>query len=143
MDTEAAVDAAEAEANNPTTPPTPTLADRFVGMADLISGVRTRTRLSEATLAKTLEIALQYHAWQAQVDQQTAQNQFQQMLRNNGIGGEEDADADESLVGPTPNEIIRAVEDSGPVISGGIGEVINPDDPRHPNYVAPVLALVE
>jgi hypothetical protein len=68
----------------------PTIADRFVGIADLIVAVRTRTRLSEATLVKALEVSLQYHAWDVQRREQEAQRSFNpaSLLGNNGDGNE-------------------------------------------------------
>ena len=80
----------------PEPPQEPTIADRFVGMNDLIVRQRQTTRLSEATLAKTLELAFQYHAWQTQWDAQQAQRQGfdPSILMGNGEDGEE-------LVGPT------------------------------------------
>jgi hypothetical protein len=51
----------------------PTLADRYVAMLGLIVEQRVKTRLQEATLVKTFEIALQWHAWQTQMDAQRVQ----------------------------------------------------------------------
>lgn len=86
---------AEAAAVPPNEPTEPTIADRFVGMANLIVDVRTKTRLSEATLVKLMETALQYHAWDTARVAQESQNNFDpRTLMGNGDGSEE------ALVGP-------------------------------------------
>ena len=87
--------------------PEPTIADRFVGMANLLVKVRQDTRLGEATLTKLMETALQYHAWDYGRRQQEAQNpmaQFMAQQRESGGEGE--------LVGPEPDEFISEAPDN-------------------------------
>lgn len=120
----AAKAAAEAEAPQETSQPPepepetePTIADRFVQMNALIVNQRRTTRLSEATLAKMMELAFQYHAWNLQWEAQQAQRQpafDPSILMGNG----EDSD---ELTGPTgefigeaadePTEVQQAVSD--------------------------------
>jgi hypothetical protein len=76
--------------------PEPTLADRFVGINSLIVNERRRTRLSEATLVKSFEVALQFHAWQTQMDAQQRQQFDPKMF---GIDTENPIDPEE-YVGP-------------------------------------------
>jgi hypothetical protein len=82
----------------PVEPTEPTIADRFVGMARLVAEIsgrlkKERTPLSEATLAKLMETALQYHAWDYQRRAQEAQRSpFEQFMTpdmpENGDAGE-------------------------------------------------------
>lgn len=98
--------AAEAPAPEPEAPPEPNIADRFVQMNALIVHQRTNTRLSEATLAKTLELAFQYHAWQTQWEAQQAQQRGFDPRTMMGI----DENSAE-LVGPT-GEYLGATEET-------------------------------
>ncbi len=100
------------EEYTPTADSESTLADRFVGINELIVNERKRTRLSESTLVKTFETALQYHAWdyQRRAQEAAAHNPFAQMMGNGGGGSGED----ESLVGPEPHEIIGPADEDTP-----------------------------
>lgn len=86
--------------------PEPTIADRFVGMADLLVQVRQRTRLGEATLSKLMETALQYHAWDYGRRQQEANNPMRQFMNQQGSGDGEE------LIGPPPDEVITEAPDN-------------------------------
>lgn len=105
-------------------PQKPTLADRFVGMNQIIVDQRVRTRLSEATLAKTLELALNYHVWQTQQEQLQGPQQAMQELPT-----------------PTRYEPEPPAQASGGGPMGITGLVLNPDDPRHPRYAEFQAAL--
>lgn len=64
----------ERDANpEPQEPTNPTIADRFVAMNALVAKQRAETRLSEATLSKNLELALNYFVWETQREEQRAQ----------------------------------------------------------------------
>ena len=85
----------------------PTIADRFVAMAHLVVEVRQRTRLSESSLIKTLELAMNYHIWSIQKAEQDAQR-AQQMNPQSYFGSE---DGNAPLVTPeTVDEYIGADE---------------------------------
>lgn len=105
-------DEPEEEEFTPTPDSESTLADRFVGINELITSERKRTRLSESTLTKNFEIALQYHAWdyQRRAQEQSQMSQLAQMLGSRGEG----TNGDESLVGPEPHEIIGPADDDTP-----------------------------
>lgn len=90
----------------------PTLADRFLGMVNLVSSAQAelkkqRRPLSEGTLTKILETALQYHAWDFQRRQAEAQNPFAQFMSGAQEGGE--ASGGEGLLGPEPDEILSGI----------------------------------
>lgn len=84
----------------------PTIADRFVGMANLLVQLRQSTRLGESTLSKLMEIALQYHAWdyQRRAQEQASMNQFSKFMTppENGDAG----DAGDETPALIPDEYI-------------------------------------
>lgn len=97
--------------------PEPTIADRFVGITNLIVTVQARlkgarTPLSEATLLKAMEIALQYHAWDYQRQQQEQQRFDPSMF----MGAEGETGNEDGFVGPEPHERITGTDDSDNVV---------------------------
>lgn len=55
-----------------------TMGDNFAQMNTLIQSERNRTRLSEATLVKTMELTMNYLVWTTQREEQQAQQAAQQ-----------------------------------------------------------------
>ena len=101
---------ADEPAPEPEQPPVetePTIADRFVQMNELITHERKRTRLSEATLAKMMELAFQYHAWNVQWEAQQQQRQGfnPSVLMGNGEESEE-------LVGPAGEYLTEVADET-------------------------------
>lgn len=122
----------------------PTLGGNFLGINDLIVSERRRTRLSETTLAKTLELTMNFHVWTTQrAEQAAARNPLADYMSSGEISGDA---RDESLVGP---EVVQEVitgepdetepTDTPPVGAQAVGEVILRDDPRHPLYGQPIV----
>lgn len=88
-----------------------TIADRFVGMNELLASEKRRLvkQVSETTLIKTLELALNYHVWSTQrQDQLDAQAQQRNMFGNMGSEGS----GDEGLVGPDIHEHLTSDDDN-------------------------------
>lgn len=85
-----------------TQPQGTTIADNFVQMNALIVSERTRTRLSEATLVKTLELTMNYHVWSTQREEARAQQAAQQSF-------------DPAMYMPQADEEITEAEDDNTV----------------------------
>lgn len=95
------------EQEEPENPSSPTIADRFVGMNELLRSERLRTRLSEATLTKNMELALNYHVWETQRAEARAQQGFDPRSFMDAVPS-----GDEPLDGPTPDEYIGEAIDN-------------------------------
>lgn len=75
-------------------PRDPTIADRFVQMGDLIVAMRQRTRLSESSLVKLLELSMNYHIYDENKRAQQAQQNFNPMDFFNPEEGEKVTEAE-------------------------------------------------
>lgn len=104
----------------------PNIADRFVSMNALIVNQRQTTRLNETTLAKTLELAVNYHIWQTMRDEQR-----EPAFDPRTIMGPDNGE----VIGPAPDNVVP-LHQPGP--ASGTGEVIYRDDPRHPLFGQPI-----
>ena len=91
----------------------PTMADRFVQMNELVVRERVRTRLSESTLQKTLELAMNFHVWRTQKDEQEAQYA---QVGNQPFPEYSEEGKEEGLVGPDPDETITEAKDDNIVL---------------------------
>ena len=94
-------------------PPKATIADGFVQMNRLIAKERAETRLSEATLTKTLELAMNFHVWETQRAEQKAAQSFDPAqygfpASENGGEGTSEGEGPETI---EPHEFLGAAED--------------------------------